>query len=123
VEILIAVNHATSQPLQKSKIDPTGRGRKRVIRIAASNLRPRRQFSPFALCWSLSNLKYSPASRVANVIDLWQTVAMTNQQTSQPIHPQHREDYKVEKLMKRIEAKMALQAKAVRESERTTSKQ
>jgi hypothetical protein len=55
------------------------------------------------------------------VTDLWQTVAMTTQQTK--VTPQHREDYKVEKLMRRIETKMALQAKAVREAERTTSKQ
>jgi hypothetical protein len=60
--------------------------------------------------------------RVANATNLWQTVAMTTQQTKQ-VTPQHREDYKVEKLMRRIETKMALQAKAVREAERTTSKQ
>jgi len=42
---------------------------------------------------------------------------MTTQQTKQT--PQHR-DYKVEKLMRRIETKMALQAKAAREVARTT---
>ena len=41
---------------------------------------------------------------------------MTNQ-TNQPPQPQqHREDYKVQKLVERIEAKIALQAKAVREA-------
>jgi hypothetical protein len=62
------------------------------------------------------------AFRVVNVTDLWQTVAMTTQETKK-VTSQHREDYKVEKLMRRIETKMALQAKAVREAERTTSKQ
>jgi hypothetical protein len=40
---------------------------------------------------------------------------MTNQQTNQQQRPQHREDYKVKKLAERIEAKLALQAKAARE--------
>jgi len=40
---------------------------------------------------------------------------MTNQQTNQQQRPQHREDYKVQKLIKRIETKLALQAKAIRE--------
>jgi len=55
------------------------------------------------------------------VTDVWQTVAMTTQQTKQT--PRHREDYKVEKLIRRIETKTVLQTKAVREAERTTSKQ
>jgi hypothetical protein len=43
---------------------------------------------------------------------LWQTVGMTNQQRV----PQHREDYKVQKLVQRIEKKLVLQAKAQREA-------
>jgi hypothetical protein len=39
---------------------------------------------------------------------------MTNQQTNQQQRP-HREDYKVQKLVERIEMKLALQAKAARE--------
>jgi hypothetical protein len=52
------------------------------------------------------------------VTDLWQTVAITNQQTDQPLCPQYREDYKVKKLVERIEAKLTLQAKAARESDK-----
>ena len=48
-----------------------------------------------------------PKIQSTDVTDLWQTVAMTTQQTKQ-VTPQHREDYKVEKLMRRIETKMAL---------------
>jgi hypothetical protein len=40
---------------------------------------------------------------------------MTNQQPTQKQCPQHREDYKVQKLVDRIEMKLALQAKAARE--------
>jgi hypothetical protein len=40
---------------------------------------------------------------------------MTNQQANQQLRPQHREDYKVQKLVERIETKLALQAKTVRE--------
>jgi hypothetical protein len=43
---------------------------------------------------------------------------MTNQQTNQPLRPQHREDYKVKKLVERIETKLALQAKAAREADK-----
>jgi len=45
---------------------------------------------------------------------------MTNQQTKQ--RPPCREDYKVEKLMKRIETKLALKAKAAREASQANSK-
>jgi len=78
--------------------------------------------SPSGETWHFARDSFSAKRQVANVTDLWQTVGMTAQQTKQVL-PQHREDYKVEKLMKRIETKMALQAKAVREAERTTSKQ
>jgi hypothetical protein len=52
--------------------------------------------------------------RIAKRLGLWQTVGMTNQQTNQQQCPQHREDYKLQKLIQRIETKLALQAKAVR---------
>jgi hypothetical protein len=41
-----------------------------------------------------------------------------NQHTNRP----HREDYKVQKLVERIEAKLALQAKAIREASQASSK-
>jgi hypothetical protein len=56
--------------------------------------------------------------RLANPCGLWQTVGMTNQQQC----PQRREDYKVQKLVKRIETKLALQAKAILEASQTSSK-
>jgi hypothetical protein len=40
---------------------------------------------------------------------------MTNQQSSQQQRPQHREDYKVQKLVERVQAKLTLQAKVVRD--------
>jgi hypothetical protein len=46
---------------------------------------------------------------------------MTAQQTKQAT-PQHREDYKVQKLVERIEAKLTLQAKAARETSQSTSR-
>jgi hypothetical protein len=36
---------------------------------------------------------------------------MTNQQTKEQLRPQHREDSKLQKLVKRIEQQIALQAK------------
>lgn len=47
---------------------------------------------------------------------------MTNQQEVPQQRPQHREDYKVEKLIKRIELKQALRAKAIHEASQATSK-
>jgi hypothetical protein len=47
---------------------------------------------------------------------------MTNQQTNQPQRPQHREEHKIQKLMDRIETKLALQAKALREAKQGNSK-
>ena len=41
---------------------------------------------------------------------------MTNQTTNQQQCFQHRDDYKVQKLVERIEAKLALRAKANREA-------
>jgi hypothetical protein len=41
---------------------------------------------------------------------------MTNQGTNQQQSPQHLEDHKVQKLVARIETKLALQAKAIREA-------
>jgi hypothetical protein len=46
---------------------------------------------------------------------------MTNQSNQQQL-PQHREDYKVQKLVQRIETKLALQAKAIREANQTSLK-
>jgi cytochrome c-type biogenesis protein CcmH/NrfG len=60
--------------------------------------------------------------QVANLLGLWQTVRMTNQHASQQQRPQHREDYKVQKLIQRIETKMTLQAKANREAKQGNSK-
>jgi hypothetical protein len=56
--------------------------------------------------------------RVAKMPGLWETVGMTNQPANQQERPQHREDYKVHKLVQRIETKLALQTKAVREADR-----
>jgi hypothetical protein len=53
---------------------------------------------------------------------LWQNVGMTNQQTNQQLRPQYREDHKVQKLVERIETKLALQAKAIHEAGQATSK-
>jgi len=51
---------------------------------------------------------------------------MTNQTTNQSANPrqrsQQREDYKVQKLIERIEAKLALQAKAIRETNQASLK-
>jgi hypothetical protein len=47
---------------------------------------------------------------------------MTNQQPNQQPRPPHREDYKVQKLVDRIESKLALQAKAIREANQESSK-
>jgi hypothetical protein len=47
---------------------------------------------------------------------------MTDQPTTQQLRPQHREDFKVQKLVKRVEMKLALQAKAVREADQARSK-
>jgi hypothetical protein len=47
---------------------------------------------------------------------------MTNQQTNQQQPPQHREDYKVQKLVERIETKLALQAKSAHEAKQVSSK-
>jgi hypothetical protein len=47
---------------------------------------------------------------------------MTSQQIKQQPLPRHREDHKVEQLVKRIEEKIALQAKAIREANQASSK-
>jgi hypothetical protein len=47
---------------------------------------------------------------------------MTSQQTKEQLLPQHREDHKVQKLVERIEAKLALQAKAALEANRASAK-
>jgi cytochrome c-type biogenesis protein CcmH/NrfG len=60
--------------------------------------------------------------RVAKPSGLWQTVGMTDQPTNQQQRPQHREDCKVQKLVERIEMKLALQAKAIREASQASSK-
>jgi deoxyhypusine synthase len=58
------------------------------------------------------------STRVAKPPVLWKTVRMTNQQRT----PQYREDHKVQKLIERIETKLALQAKAVREATQASAK-
>jgi hypothetical protein len=55
-------------------------------------------------------------TQFATVRAVCQTVRMTNQQPNQQPRPPHREDYKVQKLVDRIESKLALQAKAIREA-------
>jgi hypothetical protein len=48
---------------------------------------------------------------------------MTNQQAkTQQLYPQHGEDYKVQKLVERIEMKLALQAKETQEANQASSK-
>jgi hypothetical protein len=59
---------------------------------------------------------------LAKFFGLWQTVGMTSQQTNEQKCPLHREDHKVQKLVERIEAKLALQAKAEREASQAQSK-
>jgi len=60
--------------------------------------------------------------QVAKMPSLWQTLRMTNQQTNQQQPSRLREDHKVQKLIERIETKLALQAKAVREASQASSK-
>jgi hypothetical protein len=45
-----------------------------------------------------------------------------NQPTTQQQRPHYREDQKVQKLVQRIEAKLALQAKAIREANQESAK-
>jgi len=47
---------------------------------------------------------------------------MANRQTKEQLRPRHREDHKVQKLVERIETKLALQEKAVREANQASSK-
>jgi hypothetical protein len=47
---------------------------------------------------------------------------MTNQHTNQQQRPRHHEDYKVQRLIERIETKLAEQAKTVREAKQASSK-
>ena len=62
-------------------------------------------------------------SQVVKATVVCDTVCMTNQQAkTQQLCPQHREDYKIQILTQRIETKLALQEKAIREAKRTTSK-
>jgi hypothetical protein len=44
-------------------------------------------------------------------------LGMTIQQTNEQQHPQHCEEYKVQKFIKRIENKLALRAKAASEGQ------
>jgi hypothetical protein len=59
--------------------------------------------------------------RLAAACSVWQTVGMTNQQSNQQPRPQHREDYKVQALIARIEKKIALQAKAARKANQASA--
>jgi hypothetical protein len=52
---------------------------------------------------------------------VWQTVGMTTQTSQTNQQRPRREDYKVQKLVDRIETKLALQAKAIREASQTSS--
>jgi len=70
----------------------------------------------------LQEVRNSVLVRVANLTDLWETVGMTNQPTAQQQRPQHREDHKIQKLMERVELKLAPQAKTIRESNQASSK-
>jgi len=47
---------------------------------------------------------------------------MTDQQTKQQQSPKHREDYKIQKLVERIETKLALQAKSICEASQASLK-
>jgi len=47
---------------------------------------------------------------------------MTQKPASQPQRPQHREDYKVQKLVERIEKKLTVQTKANREVSQASSR-
>jgi hypothetical protein len=47
---------------------------------------------------------------------------MTHEQTNKEQRPQLREDYKVQKLVERIETKLALQEKAIREASQASPK-
>jgi len=53
---------------------------------------------------------------------VWQTVGMTTETNQTNQKRPRREDYKVQKLVDRIETQLALQAKAVREASQTSSK-
>jgi hypothetical protein len=46
---------------------------------------------------------------------------MTHPQTNKQQRPQLREDYKVQRLMERVEIKLALQEKAIREASQASS--
>jgi hypothetical protein len=46
---------------------------------------------------------------------------MTNQPTNQQLHPQHREDLKVQKLAERLNKKLALQPNTIREATQAKS--
>jgi hypothetical protein len=47
---------------------------------------------------------------------------MTDQQTNQPSYPPYREDLKVQRLAERLDKKLALQAKAIREAIQANAK-
>lgn len=64
---------------------------------------------------------YGTVHAVATVCAVWQTVRMTSQANQQQL-PRHREDYKVQKLVERIETKLALKTKAIREASEASSK-
>jgi hypothetical protein len=68
-----------------------------------------------------ARLEY-PQSGLGKPVSVWQTVRMTDQPITQQQRPQHREDQKVQKLVRRIESKLALQAKAIREASQASAK-
>ena len=59
-----------------------------------------------------SQFEYPEAGQATRTVADW---GMTNQQTNLKQRPQHREDYKVEKLVERVQAKLTLQEKVVRD--------
>jgi len=68
-----------------------------------------------AIAASGKDFRIPNAPRLAMLPGLWQTMSMTTQQANQPQRLQHREDYKIQKLVQRLEKKLALNAKAVPE--------
>jgi len=60
--------------------------------------------------------------QIAKMPDPVPELGMTTQHTNQQQPSRPREDHKVQKLIERIETKLALQAKAIREAKRGNSK-
>ncbi len=63
------------------------------------------------------------AVQVADVTEMCETLVMANQQPNPSPSPRHREDYKVQRLLERIQRKLSPQAQTIREADRTLAKQ